>query len=251
MGLVPDRDLPLLHDLEERALDLGRGAVDLVGEQEVGEHRAELGVEGAAVRAVDARADQVAGDEVRGELDPAERGMEDVGERLDREGLGEAGDALEEEMAAGEEGDEHPLEHRVLADDDPPDLVEDGLGGLPGVDHVVDPVAARARRPGRLGGRGRGGGRDGAAAPRSGRLRRPARPGSRPSPGRARAWAGCGAAGAGCGVAGAGCAGPVGRGSVTWISAPVGTGDHCRDASRGPATSLAGPNRWREIRVPE
>ena len=38
--LVADRDLALLHHLEQRALDLGRGPVDLVGEQEVREHRA-------------------------------------------------------------------------------------------------------------------------------------------------------------------------------------------------------------------
>ena len=72
--------------------------------------------------------------------------VEDVGEGLDRERLGEAGDALEEQVAAGEEGDEHALEHRVLADDDAPDLVEDGLGGLPG-------VAGSSARTSRAGGR--------------------------------------------------------------------------------------------------
>jgi hypothetical protein len=49
-------------------------------------------------------------------------------------------------VAAGEEGHEDPLEHRVLADDHPPDLVEDGLGGPPGVDRVVDRVRAPTRR---------------------------------------------------------------------------------------------------------
>ena len=34
-----DRDLPLLHRLEQRRLGLGRRAVDLVGEQQVGEDR--------------------------------------------------------------------------------------------------------------------------------------------------------------------------------------------------------------------
>ena len=43
--LVPDRDLTLLHDLEERGLHLGRRAVDLVGEEEVAEDGAELGLE--------------------------------------------------------------------------------------------------------------------------------------------------------------------------------------------------------------
>ncbi len=57
--VVADRDLVLLHDLEQRRLHLGGRAVDLVGEQEVAEHRAELGVEPAGVRAVDPRADEV------------------------------------------------------------------------------------------------------------------------------------------------------------------------------------------------
>ena len=88
----------------------------------------ELGVE-RVVGPVDAGADEVGRDEVRGELDALERRLEDVGEGLDRERLGEAGDALEQEVAAREERDEDPLEHLVLADDDPADLVEDGLAG--------------------------------------------------------------------------------------------------------------------------
>jgi hypothetical protein len=44
---VTDRDLALLHDLEERGLDLGRCAVDLVGEEEVREDGAGLDVEAA------------------------------------------------------------------------------------------------------------------------------------------------------------------------------------------------------------
>jgi len=38
--LPADGHLPLLHHLEQCRLDLGRGPVDLVGEQEVDEHRA-------------------------------------------------------------------------------------------------------------------------------------------------------------------------------------------------------------------
>ena len=38
-GLALQADLMLLHDLEERALRLRRRAVDLVGQQDVREHR--------------------------------------------------------------------------------------------------------------------------------------------------------------------------------------------------------------------
>ena len=56
--LLADRHLPLLHDLEQRGLDLRGRAVDLVGEQEVAEDRAELHVELAVLRPVDPRADE-------------------------------------------------------------------------------------------------------------------------------------------------------------------------------------------------
>ncbi len=43
--------------------------------------------------------------------------MEHIGERPDREGLGEPGHSLEEDMPPGQESDEEPLHHHVLADD--------------------------------------------------------------------------------------------------------------------------------------
>ena len=42
IGCFADRDLPLLHRFEQRALHLGGRAVDFVGENQVGEERAEL-----------------------------------------------------------------------------------------------------------------------------------------------------------------------------------------------------------------
>ena len=71
VGLVADRDLPLLHRLEQRALHLGGGAVDLVGEHEVGEHRAPCGDELAGALLVDQRAGEVGRQQVRRELDAA------------------------------------------------------------------------------------------------------------------------------------------------------------------------------------
>ena len=73
---VADRDLALLHHLEQRRLDLRRSAVDLIGQQEVAEDRAELGVECALAGPVDARADEVGRHQIGGELDPRERSAE-------------------------------------------------------------------------------------------------------------------------------------------------------------------------------
>jgi len=135
---VGDRDLALLHHLEERALHLGGRAVDLVREQEVAEDRAELGVERALVGAVDPRADEVGWHEVRCELHAGEAAAEHAGGGLDRERLREPGDALDQQVALGQEADEDALEHLVLPRDDAPDLEE----------CLLEPVAD-------LGGRGR------------------------------------------------------------------------------------------------
>ena len=124
IGVVPDRHLPLLHHLEQRRLHLGRRAVDLVREQEVAEHRAELGVEVGVVGPEDPRPDEVARDEVGRELDALEAAAQDGRCRLDRQRLRQARHALDQQVAAGEQADEHPLEHRLLAGDDPPDLEE-------------------------------------------------------------------------------------------------------------------------------
>ena len=91
VGDAADGDLPLGHDLEQRRLHLGGGAVDLVGEHEVGEDRAELDVEGVLAGLVDARADDVGGHEVGGELEAGEGAADRPREGLDRQRLGDAG----------------------------------------------------------------------------------------------------------------------------------------------------------------
>ena len=114
--------LALGHHLEQRRLHLGRGPVDLVGQDEVGEHRAELDVEALGRGPVDAGADEVGRDQVGGELDAGERAAERLGQRRHGQRLAQAGHALEQAVAVGEQGHEHPLEHPVLADDDPAQL---------------------------------------------------------------------------------------------------------------------------------
>ena len=79
VGLAADGDLPLLHDLQQRALHLRGRAVDLVGEQQVGEDRAERDLELALALVVDAGADDVGGHEVGGELDALELAADRAG----------------------------------------------------------------------------------------------------------------------------------------------------------------------------
>ena len=162
------RHLVLLHRLEQRRLRLRRGAVDLVGEEEVREDRPgpELEVGGALV--VDRRAGHVGGHQVGRELDPAEAEPGRLRERARDQRLGEAGEVLDQHVAVGEQPEQDELERVALADDRPLDLVEQpvralgDLGDLHSVLHRCDdggdPVERQARaRRGRAAGRGRRG----------------------------------------------------------------------------------------------
>ena len=128
--LAADRHLAFLHDLQQRRLHLRRGTVDLVGEQEVDHHRAELGVELLLALPVDAGTDDVGGHQVGGELDARERPADHLREGLHGQRLGHAGNTLEQHMALGQQADQHPLHELVLADDDPLDLEDGPLQGV-------------------------------------------------------------------------------------------------------------------------
>jgi len=74
MAVAGDCDGPLLHCLEERRLGLGRGPIDFVGQDDIGENGTTLEAETAGPAPLrfdhDIRADQVGGHQVRGELNP-------------------------------------------------------------------------------------------------------------------------------------------------------------------------------------
>ena len=76
---------------------------------------------------VDPRSGQVGWHQVGRELDALELPADGRGERLDGQGLGQPGDALHEQVPAGKQGDRHPLEQDVLADDGALDLEEHRL----------------------------------------------------------------------------------------------------------------------------
>ena len=115
--LVTDRDLAFLHGFQQRALDLRRGPVDLVGKQHAGDDGARADVKCAGRRPVDLGARQIRRQQVRGELDPPERQIESLRESSYGPGLGQAGDALDQDMTAGQESDHESIEQGSLTDD--------------------------------------------------------------------------------------------------------------------------------------
>ena len=129
-----DGDLVLLHGFEQGGLRLRRRAVDLVGEDDVGEHRAldelELARAGRPVLLDDLGAGDVGGHQVGRELDAAEVERQASGQRRDHQRLGEAGHADQQAVAAGEDRDEELVDDLVLADDDLRHLVFQRPEGL-------------------------------------------------------------------------------------------------------------------------
>jgi hypothetical protein len=133
--VAADGDLALLHGLEEGGLDLGGGAVDFVGEDEVGEDRALVGREPAVLGREDHGADDVARQQVGRELDAFELDAHGGAKRPDEERLGEARHALEEDVTIGKQGDQQALNDSILADDSLADFVAEFLGPSRTGDH--------------------------------------------------------------------------------------------------------------------
>jgi len=118
VGRVPDRDLALLHRLEQRRLDLGRSAVDLVRQHQVGEDRAAVRDEGRSLRVEDLGAGDVRREHVGRELEALEGAADDAGKRPHGQRLGKARNALQQDVAAAQQRDQQRLHQPLLPDHD-------------------------------------------------------------------------------------------------------------------------------------
>ncbi len=136
MSDAADGDLLLGHHLEQRRLHLCGSAVDLVGQQEVDEHRAELDVERFAAAPVDAGAGDVGGQQVGGELDAGEGAADHVGESFGGKCLRESGHRLEQTVTSTQHADQQAFEQPCLADHHLAELEEDRLERLGGLSIV-------------------------------------------------------------------------------------------------------------------
>ena len=110
-----DGDLAFVHGFEQRRLRLGSGAIDLVGQQEIGEDRSGLELELLRVRVVDGDAEHVARQHVAGELQAVKAAVYGARQRLREGGLAHAGHVFDEKMTAGQQADEGQPHHFGLA----------------------------------------------------------------------------------------------------------------------------------------
>src|SRR5216683_754030 len=126
-----DGDLRFVHGFEKRGLRARGGAVDFVSENDVGENRAGAEFKFARFGIVDADAEDVAGEQVRRELDALKAAMEGFCKGLRESGFADAGDVFDEQVTAREQGDKRELDGVFLAVDDARDgalQLRDDLG---------------------------------------------------------------------------------------------------------------------------
>ena len=115
-GAAFERDLILLHHFEQGALRLRRRAIDLVRQQHVREHRSAYQSQLTSRRVEHRVAGDVRRHHVRRELDAGMCQRECLRERAHEQRLAETRDALDEDVAGSDEGYEHLLHRRCLAD---------------------------------------------------------------------------------------------------------------------------------------
>ena len=118
IGVRVHRDLAFVHGLEQRRLRLRRGAVDFVGQQNVGEDRAALEFELLLGGGVDRNAQHVGRQHVAGELHALKTAIESARQRLAKRGLAHAGNAFDQQVSAGQHGNQGEADDFVLAADD-------------------------------------------------------------------------------------------------------------------------------------
>ena len=130
IGGAVDGHLAFVHRLKKRRLRLGRGAVDLVGQQDVGEDRALGQAELARLEIVEVHAQHVPRHQVGGELHATEIERYNPGQAACQQGLGGARRAFQQAVTAGENRGQQHVDQGFLPLHDLADLGADGVSGF-------------------------------------------------------------------------------------------------------------------------
>src|SRR5690606_2419213 len=126
-GTPENGDHFLLHGLQKSGLGFGRGAIDFVGEEDLGENgpmdESQFPLARGLVFLQDFGAENIRRHQIRSELDPIEIEVQGLAEAVDHGGLGHARHAYEQYMAAAKQGYEDFFQDLVLAHDDLADFL--------------------------------------------------------------------------------------------------------------------------------
>jgi ABC-type multidrug transport system ATPase subunit len=126
-SLPVEGDLTFVHRLEKRRLGTGAGAVDLVGEKNVGEDRPLPENELAAPLIVNADPENIGRKKVARELDAPELSANGFCERTCQSGLSHPGYVLDEQVSPRQERDQCELDGLLLTLQSPPDRLTQRL----------------------------------------------------------------------------------------------------------------------------
>ena len=120
MGFPEHGDAAFLHRFEQGGLGFRRGAVDFVGQHDVGEKRS--GLENELAAAVDFLEDRIPGDvagqQVGRELDALGAELQQLGKPFHQLGFPQSGQAFEQNVASGEDAGDHQIDEFLLAEED-------------------------------------------------------------------------------------------------------------------------------------
>ena len=126
VSVLPGGDLLFGHGLKKRGLGFGRGAVDFISEENVGEdrplHETEFAGAGGLVK--NHRAGDVGRHQVGGELHALERQLHDLTDAAHQQGFRQAGHADQQAMATGEHRGKDLLNDTGLPDNHLAELLE-------------------------------------------------------------------------------------------------------------------------------
>ena len=128
--LSANGDLAFLHGFKQGALNLGRGAVDLVGQHEVGEDGSLFDGELLGLLVVNQRAHNVGREEVRRELNAAKVACNGVAQAFDGQGFGQSWDTFQQDVSVGQKANQQTVDHACLSHDGSAHFRPDGVDKL-------------------------------------------------------------------------------------------------------------------------
>ena len=118
VGAVVHRYLVLIHGFQQSALRLGRSAIDLIRQNDVGKNGAGTKFEALRRLAKHTDAHHVGRQQVRGELQPLEGAIKRACQRMGKGCLAHSGDVLDQQVTAREEAHQRELDHVIFAPND-------------------------------------------------------------------------------------------------------------------------------------
>ncbi len=130
---------------------LGRGAIDLVGQHDVGLNGAGLIDEFARTLIVNAHARHVAGQHIGRKLDAAKLAPDRLGQRLGEHGFAHAGHVFNEQVALTQQTDDGEFERGLLADNHFADVIDELRRNRFRIRHACDSVKWKWPTVGRRG----------------------------------------------------------------------------------------------------